>query len=56
MVLSAEQIKQIAKEIAFDVHQYIIEHQDEYELFRQSEDVASQLSGNSNVNTKGEFK
>ena len=33
MVLSAEQIKQIAKEIVFNVHQYVLEHQEEFEKF-----------------------
>ena len=46
MILSAEQIKQIAKEIAVHVHQYVIEHQEEYELFKQNENIASQLSVN----------
>ena len=56
MVLSAEQIKHIAKEIVFNVHQYVLEHQEEYELFKQSEDVTICLSDNSNIDMKGENK
>ena len=33
MIISDEQIKQIALNIVFDVHQYITEHQEEYEKF-----------------------
>ena len=37
MVLNDEQIKQIALCIVYDVHQYIIEHQLEYEAFLSEE-------------------
>ena len=38
MIISDEQIKQIALSIVFDVHQYIIEHQEEYEQFIAEEE------------------
>ena len=37
MIISDEQIKQIANYIVFDVHQYIKEHQEEYEKFIKEE-------------------
>lgn len=55
MILSAEQIKQIAKEIAFDVHQYIIEHQEEYQLFKQEEELSVHTIDNSTIDKKGDF-
>ena len=39
MILSDEQIKQIANSIVFDVHQYIVEHQEEFEKFILEERV-----------------
>lgn len=56
MILSDEQIKQISNSIVFDVRQYIKEHQEEYELFKQSEDVTVHLSDNSNIDMKGEYR
>lgn len=38
MIVSDEQIKLIANNIVFDVHQYIIEHQKEYEEFLAEEE------------------
>ena len=38
MIISDEQIKQIALNIVFDVHQYITEHQKEYEKFLVEEE------------------
>lgn len=38
MIISDEQIKLIANNIVFDVHQYIIEHQKEYEEFLAEEE------------------
>ncbi len=38
MIISDEQIKQIALNIVFDVHQYITEHQEEYEKFVAEEE------------------
>ncbi len=37
MILSDEQIKQIANSIVLDVHHYMIEHQEEYEKFLSEE-------------------
>ncbi len=37
MIISDEQIKQIANDIAFDVHHYIMEHQEEYQEFLKTE-------------------
>lgn len=56
MILSDEQIKQISKEIVFGVHQYIIEHQEEFELFKQRENTIVHLSDNSNIDMKGEHR
>ena len=33
MIISDEQIKLIANDIAFDIHHYIMEHQEEYQKF-----------------------
>lgn len=54
MILSDEQIKHIANNIVFDVHQYIKEHQKEYEEFLAEEE---QKTNNLNSSTvKGEKK
>lgn len=37
MILSNEQIKQIANSIVIDIHPYIIDHQEEYEKFISEE-------------------
>ena len=37
MIISDEQVKLIANDIAFDVHHYIMEHQEEYQLFLEQE-------------------
>lgn len=37
MILSDEQIKQIANSIVIDIHPYIIDHQEEYEKFISEE-------------------
>lgn len=44
MIISEEQIKLIANNIAFDVHQYIIEHQEEYQLYLEQETESNQDS------------
>ena len=44
MIISEEQIKLIANNIAFDVHQYIIEHQEEYQLYLEQESKTNQDS------------
>lgn len=41
MIISDEQIKQIANSIVFDVHQYIAEHQEEYEQFLAEETMSN---------------
>lgn len=41
MIISDEQVKQIANSIVFDVHQYITEHQEEYEKFLAEENSTS---------------
>lgn len=43
MIISEEQIKLIANNIAFDVHQYIIEHQEEYQLYLEQEKKLQQI-------------
>lgn len=37
MDLSNDQIEQIARTILPDIHQYIVEHQKEYSLFKETE-------------------
>lgn len=51
MIISDEQIKQIANSIVSDVHQYIKEHQEEYEKFLVEEASLSneQCSNNSKI-------
>ena len=41
MIISEEQIKQIANSIVFDVLHYIQEHQEEYEKFLADELIAN---------------
>ncbi len=41
MIISDEQIKQIANSIVFEVHHYIQEHQEEYEQFLAEENSTS---------------
>lgn len=41
MIISDEQIKQIANGIVFDVHYYVMEHQEEYEKFLAEENSTS---------------
>ena len=58
MILSDEQIKQIANNIVFDVHQYIKEHQKEYEEFLAEEEQktnnlkSSIVNGEENLNDR----
>lgn len=47
MDISDEQVKLIANTIAFEVHQYIIEHQEQYKQFLAKELNPSQESTNS---------
>ena len=44
MIISDEQVKLIANDIAFDVHHYIMEHQEEYQLFLEQETESNQDS------------
>lgn len=43
MIISDEQIKQIANDIVFDVHHYIMEHQKEYQEFLEQEMKLQQI-------------
>lgn len=47
MDISDEQAKLIANTIAFDVHKYIVEHQEQYQKFLEDESKSSQESTNS---------
>lgn len=55
MIISDEQIKQIANNIVFDVHQYIIEHQKEYEEFLAEEEQKTNNLKSSIVNGEENF-
>lgn len=54
MIISDEQVKQIANNIAFDVRQYIQEHQKQYEDFLKKETKNSQYSDESSMQ-KGDY-
>lgn len=41
MTISDEQIKQIANSIVFDIHSYVMEHQEEYKQFLAEENSTS---------------
>lgn len=41
MIISDEQIKQIANSIVYEVHRYIMEHRTEYEKFLADELIAN---------------
>lgn len=41
MIISDEQVKQIANSIVMDVHLYVTEHKEEYERFLADELVAN---------------
>lgn len=55
MIISDEQIKQIANNIVFDVHQYIKEHQKEYEEFLAEEEQKTNNLKSSIVNGEENF-
>ena len=56
MIISDEQIKQIANSIVFDVHDYIKEHQEEYEKFLAEEISKSTEQGSENQKPRKENK
>ena len=49
MIITDEQIRQLALYIVYDVRQYIQEHQKQYELFLESEYKSIQDSNNSSI-------
>lgn len=55
MIISDEQIKQIANSIVFEVHHYIIEHQKEYEEFLAEEEQKTNNLKSSIVNGEENF-
>lgn len=55
MIISDEQIKQIANNIVFDVHQYIKEHQKQYEEFLAEEEQKTNNLKSSIINGEENF-